>query len=60
MIHLRKLLYSGFCTSKDHLIKAQKYIHDNVQSKEWIFYMQGNYIPKDVRNAFYAIHWLNH
>lgn len=60
MITIRRHLARCFCTTKDQLEKSQKYIHDNVQSKEWIHYMHGNYLPKELRPAFYTMHWLNH
>ena len=60
MINIRSKLLHTFCSTKDQIANAQKYIIDNVQSKEWIHYMHGKYLPKQIQPAFYTMHWLNH
>lgn len=56
----RLSLCRRFCTAKDQVASSQKYIEEHVQSKEWIHYMQGKYLPQQIRPAFYSMYWLNH
>ena len=44
----------------EQLIASEKYIKENIQSKEWVPYLQSNYLPKELRPLFFSLHWLNY
>jgi hypothetical protein len=43
----------------DDVVKADEYILENLRSKDWSTFLIGNFLPKDVRSAFYAINWFS-